>query len=118
VPKKIAWMYRRNGCTACQKAQAHLEHVPQTVGETTDARKDRRGRPGALALARAAKRVVTGKGKAVVVFDMKSSPPDDDTLAAAILGPTSNLKAPTLKIGDTLLVGFSEEAYKQVFGGI
>jgi hypothetical protein len=90
--------------------------VPHTVGQIVDAGKDRRGRPEALALARAAKRVVSGKGKSVVVFEMKTSPPDDATLAAAILGPTGNLKAPTLKIGDTLLVGFNEEAYRRVFG--
>ncbi len=48
---------------------------------------------------------------------MKNDPPDDDTLLAHILGPTGNLKAPTLRLGDTLLVGFSEEAYRQVFGG-
>ena len=57
-----------------------------------------------------------GDAKAVVVFDMTKSAPDDDTLADAILGPTGNLKAPTLRIGDTLVVGFNEEAYRQVFG--
>ena len=30
-----------------------------------------------------------------------------------MLGPTGNLKAPTLRVGTTLLVGFSEEAYRQ-----
>jgi hypothetical protein len=89
--------------------------VPHTIAQTVDAGKDRHDRPQALALARSAKRVVAGKGKVVVVFDMKTAPPDDATLAAAILGPTGNLKAPTLKIGDTLLVGFNEEAYKRVF---
>jgi arsenate reductase-like glutaredoxin family protein len=47
---------------------------------------------------------------------MAADPPDDDTLAAAILGPTGNLKAPTLRVGDTLLVGFNEESYRRVFG--
>jgi hypothetical protein len=60
--------------------------------------------------------VVTGRGKAPVVFDMAKDPPDDDTLAAAILGPTGNLKAPAIRIGDTLLVGFNESAYQKVFG--
>jgi hypothetical protein len=83
----------------------------------TDATKERRGRDEALALARAAARVVVGKGKKVVPFDMKKEPPDDDTLAAHLLGPTGNLKAPTLRVGDTLLVGFGEEAYRQVLGG-
>lgn len=90
--------------------------MPHTVGETANAAKDRRGRGEALELARSARRVVTGRGKNPVVFDMTADPPDDDTLAAAILGPTGNLKAPTLRVGDTLLVGFNEAAYRQVFG--
>lgn len=47
---------------------------------------------------------------------MANDPPDEDTLAAHLLGPTGNLKAPTLRIGETLLVGFSLEAYRQVLG--
>ena len=85
------------------------------VGERTDATKERKGRDAALALARSAKRVIVAKGKQVVAFDM-IDPPDDDTLAAHLLGPTGNLKAPTLRIGDTLLVGFGEEAYRRVLG--
>jgi hypothetical protein len=86
-------------------------------GTVTDAAKERRGRDEALELARSAARVVVGRGKKVVSFDMNKEPPDDDTLAAHLLGPTGNLKAPTLRVGDTLLVGFSEEAYRQVLGG-
>lgn len=81
-----------------------------------DATKDRRGRDEAIKLARSADRVVATRGKKVVVFDMTNYPPDDDTLAAHLLGPSGNLKAPTLRIGDTLLVGYGEEAYRQVFG--
>jgi len=47
---------------------------------------------------------------------MKSDPPDDDTLAAHLLGPTGNLRAPTIRKGNTLLVGFSAEAYREVLG--
>jgi arsenate reductase-like glutaredoxin family protein len=65
---------------------------------------------------RTADRVIVGKGKKVTVFDMKKSPPTDDELLAVILGPTGNLKAPTLRLGQTLLVGFSEEMYRQTFG--
>jgi arsenate reductase-like glutaredoxin family protein len=72
-------------------------------------------RAEALKLVKSARQVVTGRGKNVVVFDMVNDPPDDDTLAAAILGPSGNLRAPTIRIGDTLLVGFNEAAYQQVF---
>ena len=57
---------------------------------------------------------MVGRGKMVVTFDMKRDPPDDETLLAHILGPTGNLKAPTLRRGGTLLVGFGEDAYRQV----
>jgi hypothetical protein len=58
-----------------------------------------------------------GRGKKVVTFDMRKDPPDDETLLAHLLGPTGNLKAPTLRKGKTLLVGFSEEAYREALGG-
>jgi hypothetical protein len=61
-------------------------------------------------------RVIVARGKKVVTFDMKKEPPDDDTLAAHLLGPTGNLRAPTLRRGRTLLVGFGDEAYRQVLG--
>ncbi len=84
--------------------------------DRTDAGKERKGRDEALALAKSVDKVVVGRGKKVVTFDMRKEPPDDDTLAAHLLGPTGNLKAPTLRKGRTLLVGFSEEAYRQVLG--
>jgi hypothetical protein len=87
------------------------------VGARADATKERRGRGEALALAKEVDRVVVARGKKVVTFDMKHDPPDDDTLAAHLLGPTGNLRAPTLRRGRTLLVGFSEEAYREVLGG-
>jgi hypothetical protein len=33
-----------------------------------------------------------------------------------MLGPTGNLRAPTARVGKTLVVGFNEEAYGRIFG--
>jgi hypothetical protein len=33
-----------------------------------------------------------------------------------MLGPTGNLRAPTIRRGKTVLVGFNEEVFEQVFG--
>jgi hypothetical protein len=82
----------------------------------TDASKERKGPKDALALARQASKIVVAKGKKKVVFDMKKDQPDDDTLLAHLMGPTGNLRAPTMRIGKTLLVGFGEEAYDEMFG--
>jgi arsenate reductase-like glutaredoxin family protein len=101
---------------SCKKAQEFLEENNLSVAQRGDAGKERRGREEALALARSADRIVVARGKKVVTFDMKKQPPDEETLAAHLLGPTGNLRAPTLRRGKTLLVGFSEAAYQEVFG--
>ena len=54
------------------------------------------------------------KGKEVSTFEPGSRP--DDDVVAAMLGPTGNLRAPTLVSGRTVLVGFNEEAYAEVLG--
>jgi arsenate reductase-like glutaredoxin family protein len=99
----------------CKKAQGFLEtNEIAAAAQVIDARKVRYGRAEALKLAKSAHKVVASKGKKVVIFDMQNDLPDDATLIAHLLGPSGNLKAPTLRIGDTLLVGYGEEAYKQV----
>ena len=40
--------------------------------------------------------------------------PDEKTLLGLMLGPTGNLRAPTMRKGKTLVVGFNEETYRKV----
>jgi arsenate reductase-like glutaredoxin family protein len=84
------------------------------AADVTDATKERKGADEALKLARAADTVIVAKGKKVATFDMKKDAPDDVTLLAHLLGPTGNLRAPTIRKGKTLLVGFSDEVYQKV----
>jgi len=84
------------------------------VVETVDARKVRIDADAALKLLDGMTRVVAARGKKVEVFDLKKDRPADDELLARLMGPTGNLRAPTARVGKTLVVGFNEEAYKQV----
>jgi arsenate reductase-like glutaredoxin family protein len=84
------------------------------VKETVNATKERMGADEALKLAKAASRVVAGRGKKVVSFDMKNDPPDDETLLKHLLGPSGNLRAPTSRRGKTLLVGFHEDEFTSI----
>ena len=84
--------------------------------EQVDARKHPLGPAEALRLAREAERVIVARGKSAQRFDMLGDPPDDATLLKAILGPTGNLRAPAIRVGRTLLVGFSEGAYRELLG--
>ena len=70
----------------------------------------------ALALAHTVSNIYAAKGKKVVHLNMKKDQPDDETLSKLLLGPTGNLRAPTLRKRKTLVVGFDEETYQQVFG--
>ena len=79
-----------------------------------NASKERKDRAEALALAKTAGKIIVAKGKKIVTFDLKKDPPDDDTLAAHLLGPTGNLRAPTLRRGQVLYVGFNEDAYREL----
>ena len=56
------------------------------------------------------------KGKKVTEVDLKKDRPDDDALAKMMLGPTGNLRAPTMKVGKTVLIGFNLDTYDQIFG--
>jgi len=54
------------------------------------------------------------KGKQVLTFEMKSA--DINEVLAVALGPTGNLRAPALRKGSTLVIGFNENIYRTTFG--
>ena len=87
------------------------------IAETVSATKNKLRGEDALDLAHRASRIVVARGKKVVTFDMKKSPPDDATLLKHLLGPTGNLRAPTVRRGKTLLVGFNEDEFSPLFAG-
>ncbi len=47
---------------------------------------------------------------------MRRDPPADDLILEGMIGPSGNLRAPTIVAGGTVLVGFHPEAYREVFG--
>jgi arsenate reductase-like glutaredoxin family protein len=84
------------------------------VIDQADARKVQHGPEDALQLAKAAQKIIVAKGKKLVVLDMRVDAPDDQMLLSHLLGPTGHLRAPTVRRGKTLLVGFNDEAYQQM----
>ncbi|MCK6470394.1 MAG: hypothetical protein L6R28_01500 [Planctomycetes bacterium] len=74
------------------------------------------GPKDALALLKGIDTVIAAKGKRIVRFDLKKDKPAHADLLKAIIGPSGNLRAPTWRRGKTLVVGFHEDAYKDVLG--
>jgi len=60
--------------------------------------------------------VYATKGKKVVHVDIRREKPDRAALESLLVGPSGNLRAPTLRRGRTLLVGFDEATYAKVLG--
>ena len=100
----------------CKRAQEFLAQANYVIQEETDARKIKFGAKEACELAEHASQIYVCKGKRVTHFNMKKDPPDSETLVKSLLGPTGNLRAPTLRKGKTLVVGFHAETYQELFG--
>ncbi len=84
-----------------------------TAAEKVSASK-KLGRAEAEAMLANTTELIVAKGKKLTRFDVKSGASED--AITAMLGPTGNLRAPTLRVGKTILVGYNEEVYAEVFG--
>ena len=74
-----------------------------------DARKEKIDADTAWEMITNAKTVRIGKGKKVLEF----APNDDnrEEILKAAMGRTGNLRAPTIRTGDQLMIGYNDEMY-------
>ncbi len=99
---------------SCKRSQGFLADESVAIKEQVSANKNKLGRDDALRLAQDVDEVIVAKGKKVVRFDTRKESPDEEVLLKAMLGPTGNLRAPVVRRGKTLVVGFSDEVYGDV----
>ena len=81
-----------------------------------NAKQAKLGEKDALELVEQVSEIYAAKGKKLVHLKLKKDQPSRETLKKLMLGPTGNLRAPTLRKGKTLLVGFDEETYEKLLG--
>ncbi len=67
-------------------------------------------------MVREAHRLIAAKGKKVITIDLRTAPPADEVLAGLMLGPTGNLRAPVMRVGQTIVVGYNDQAFVDMFG--
>lgn len=60
--------------------------------------------------------IYAAKGSKIVHLDLRKEAPDRAALLGVLLGPTGKLRAPALKRGRTLVIGFDEKTYVRLFG--
>jgi arsenate reductase-like glutaredoxin family protein len=72
------------------------------------------GEDTARDLVASAKTVTIAKGKKLDVYSGGTA---SDEVVPKMLGSTGNLRAPTITVGDRVVVGFNEAVYREIFGG-
>lgn len=117
MPRTIDWLYFRKSCETCKNAMKYLKPAGVSVTETVDGIKTRIPPEEAIKHLEGIDTLVAARGKKTEVFDLTADRPADADLLAKMIGPTGNLRAPTARVGRTLVVGFNEEAYRTVLGG-
>lgn len=63
----------------------------------------------ALAVLDGVKELYVAKGRKSLHFDLEKERPSDDELLGMLLGRSGKLRAPALRSGDRLIVGFNQE---------
>jgi len=113
MPAKVDWYYHRKGCVTCGRSQDYLADAKIQIAEQVDARKDRISPADALKLVRSAAHLWVAKGKKVVHVDLKKDAPTDADLKKLIIGPSGFLRAPTIRRGSKLIIGFLPEMFDE-----
>jgi arsenate reductase-like glutaredoxin family protein len=96
------------------RAQVVFDAKGIKISEAVEARKQKIEGDNAWAILGSAKELVVGRGKKFQVYDPKKD--DKAAVLKVCLGRTGNLRAPTLKMGDRVVVGFNDDMYEQFVG--
>ena len=100
----------------CAKTQGFLAKHKVAVAARTDAKKATIKGDAALGVLKGVDELYVAKGTRVVHLHLRRDKPPRAELLGLLLGPTGNLRAPALRKGRTLVVGFDETTYKRVLG--
>ncbi len=87
-----------------------------TIRGVVDARKERIGSGELAPVFEGVKRLIVLRGKAVKEINITETPPDSAEFERAVLGPSGNLRAPTLRSASTAIVGFNADVFADVLG--
>jgi len=87
-----------------------------TTREVVDARKQKLPKRETVPILRGTQRLIVARGKSIKDWNLKKDPPMEKELFSAIMGPSGSLRAPSARVGKTLLVGFSDEAWSLILG--
>ncbi len=95
---------------SCERTRAVLDKKKVAIGEERLSKKQPLDVADVKALIKSVDKVIIAKGKAYRELESGDAKPDD------LRGPTGNFRAPMIRKGKTLLVGFHEPTLKTLVG--
>lgn len=98
------------------KSQEFLAKKKVTVDSQTNAKKQVFGETEARDMLKGIERLISIKGPKVVSVNLRKEKPDWSELRVLLLGPTGNLRAPVIRKGKTLIIGFNRDLYLDQLG--
>lgn len=110
---KIDWLYFRKGWVSCKKAQEFLDESKTEVSEISDAKKEKFDFESAWNFLKTAQKLKIARGKKILEFEPIDA--NKDEILKIAMGRSGNLRAPTVKLGSEILVGYNEELYQEKF---
>lgn len=107
----IEWTYMRRGCKSCDKAKEILRTKKLKAETEVDCKKAPLDEAALRNEIKELDTVLVTKGKKV----LRLSPlQDQDEILATAIGRSGNLRAPSLRHGNTLLVGYTDDVYPEL----
>ncbi|MBU4262372.1 MAG: hypothetical protein KKC76_10970 [Proteobacteria bacterium] len=110
----INWAYFRKGCASCQKAQESLGRTKVQIKKEVNARQEPLEAQKAWDLLADSNRILIASGKKIREYSPR--PDKKEEILKIVLGRSGTLRAPTLKIGNTFYIGYSNEMYDKLVG--
>lgn len=109
---KFEWGYMRKGWLSCKKAGlAFSDHESELEVEINAKSQPIKGEEG-WNLVQNADHIFIASGKKILEF--RPTAANRDEIMKKILGRTGNLRAPTIRKGNSFFIGFNEDMYSQV----
>lgn len=108
---RVDWAYLRSGCKTCGYSVAYFEKRKMTPTVKVDAKKETISSSKALSVIEGCTELHATRGKQVIDVKLGKERPGDADLKALLVGPTGNLRAPTIRVGKRVLVGFNQAMY-------
>lgn len=111
--RTLEWMYYRKGCKTCGRADEFLTKHDISVKEVVSANKTAIVPDEAMEILRSMEELHVTKGTRVLDINLQEQALSDADLKALIIGPSGKLRAPAIKTGKKLIVGFDEQMYSR-----